>query len=164
MMISREWVLKKYNEMAEVTDGMKKIRDRNGDVTAAFLDLGAEGVTTEMMVYAIDSGNVHSREELLNADYIKACQPVDVETIPVEEPKPAANGDNPFAMFETMIAGVVGTQAKPIIDNMLDAWVKSHERELASITREVKWTCEERKGEVTEATHECFADVEAIVD
>ena len=88
-----------------------------------------------MLVQAIESGRVTTKEQLIDVDFIKsvgANEPVVEPTVepnnpfgepvvePTVEPVPqAVDPNNPFGMFEQMISGLVKAQCEPSLPTNL---------------------------------------------
>ena len=70
-----------------------------------------------MLVPAIESGRVTTKEQLIDADFIKSVGANEPVVEPTVEP------NNPFGMFEQMISGLVKAQCEPTLPTNLYCWL-----------------------------------------
>ena len=66
-----------------------------------------------MLIQAIESGRVTTKEQLIDADFIKSVGANEPVVEPTVEP------NNPFGMFEQMISGLVKAQCEPTLPTNL---------------------------------------------
>lgn len=167
-MINRENVVKLFNKVNN-----KRISADSESLIEGFVDLDIFGVTEEMLVQAIESGRVTTKEQLIDSDFIKSVlvnEPI-VEPViePVVEPtvEPVAQAvdpNNPFGMFEQMISGLVKAQCEPIVSAITDEkftdWCVQNPNK---IKKTIEFEFPQFGTSATGVTHELFGDVLATV-
>lgn len=173
-MLNREQIVKEFNKKTG-----KRVKADSDAVIEGFIDLEVFGITEEMLYAVIEADLVHDKSSLLDWSFIKqayesiaepAVEPVVGE--PVVEPaaEPAAEPavvdvNNPFAMFESMINGVVLNQAKPMVESAIDRamneWCESNP---SKITQVVEYEYPKTGTKTNGVVHEVFNDVRAYVD
>lgn len=117
-MLNRKKILNAYNAHAEKS-GCKKVRT-NSELISAFLDLQGAGITDEMVLDAIERGLVNSREELLDADYIKKTVNYVEPSEPAVEPVSVPNNvKGTMGSFEAGIYSMVSAILNGCVDEKL---------------------------------------------
>ena len=117
-MINRENVVKLFNKVNN-----KRISADSESLIEGFVDLDIFGVTEEMLVQAIESGRVTTKEQLIDSDFIKSVGANEPVVEPTVEPVPqAVDSNDPFGMFEQMISGLVKAQCEPTLPTDLYCW------------------------------------------
>ena len=77
-----------------------------------------------MLVQAIESGRVTTKEQLIDSDFIKSVCVNEPVVEPTVEPVPqAVDPNDPFGMFEQMISGLAKAQCEPTLPTLLYCWL-----------------------------------------
>lgn len=163
-MINRETVVKLFNKVNN-----KRISADSESLIEGFVDLDIFGVTEEMLVQAIESGRVTTKEQLIDPDFIKSVCVNEPVIEPVVEPtvEPVAQAvdpNNPFGMFEQMISGLVKAQCEPMVSAITDEkftdWCVQNPNK---IKKTIEFEFPQFGTSTTGVTHEMFEDVLATV-
>jgi len=159
-MINIETVVKLFNKVNN-----KRISADSESLIEGFVDLDIFGVTEEMLVQAIESGRVTTKEQLIDSDFIKSvCVNEPVVEPTVEPVAQAVDPNNPFGMFEQMISGLVKAQCEPIVSAITDEkftdWCVQNPNK---IKKTIEFEFPQFGTSTTGVTHELFGDVLATV-
>lgn len=155
-MLNRELIIEKYNEKYGST-----FDAYDDKIIEGFIDLDMLGITDDMMLKCIDDNVFTSLDDMLNATLIRNH----VEDKPKKKSKKSKksskpNTDNPFGIFEEAITNVVGMQAEPMIEEMveerLNQWVTEN---AARIQKPIEYIIPETGDTFDEVTHEKFETV-----
>lgn len=178
-MINRQKVVHAYNAQEDVAN----LRDRKGDFAQKFLDMEFQyDITEDMILECISHGCVKSRQDLFDAQYIKAnyeriigepiidepitVEPTSVEPIaePVKEPhkfvRPEPSNGGAINAFNGVIRETAYEVLEANVPKMLDEKFEEYlVKNPAKVKQVVEWVNAKTGKTLDEVTHEKFKTV-----
>lgn len=124
-MLNNEKIIGKYNEVYATSYDLY-----DPDILESIVDLDLLGVSEEDIMKVIESGKCMGINDALNAEFIKKTLEEPKKSNKRSRKKAEPDQNNPFGMFEQAITQVVGQQAEPMIESIvedrLNDWVKEN--------------------------------------